>query len=83
MLLNILKISKLVMQDEAETGSAGKQPVRNSPADWNIIEVGSYPTSSSLNIPVIYALKTHCSLSLIHIIFFSICSVCVEAVQNN
>jgi transposase InsO family protein len=41
---NSIKISKLEKSDEAETGSAGEQPARNNPADWNGPEVGK-PTS--------------------------------------
>jgi hypothetical protein len=37
---NILNISKLEIPGEAETGSAGEQPVRNNQADWNDQEVG-------------------------------------------
>lgn len=48
-----------VMTDEAETGSAGEQPVRNSLSDWNGQGVGELPTSNINYIPVNYALKTH------------------------
>jgi len=33
------------MPGEAETGSAGEQPVRNSQADWNGLVVGFMPAS--------------------------------------
>ena len=63
MLLNICKISKFVMPDKAETGSAGEQPARNNPAGWNGLMVGIFPTPFTQTIPVIYALK---NLSLLH-----------------
>ena len=53
---NELNIS-LPMSDEAETGSAGAQLVRNNPTDWNGRGVGEEPTSFNQIIPVINALE--------------------------
>jgi len=45
----------LPLSDEAETGSAGVQLVRNNSTDWNGRGVGDEPTSLNQIIPVIYA----------------------------
>ena len=45
MLHNLLKYGMLAMTDEAESGYAGEQPVRNSQSNWNVLEVGLFPTS--------------------------------------
>lgn len=46
MLLNILKIHILLFSDEAETGNAGEQPVRNNRIDCNSCEADNYLDSS-------------------------------------
>jgi len=43
--------NKLVMSDEAETGSAGGQLVRNNPTDRNSQEVDAWSTSTLNTIP--------------------------------
>ena len=57
MLLNILNSANFALSGEAETGSAGEQPVRNNLTNRNAQEVGNFSTSDILNILIIYALK--------------------------
>lgn len=45
----LVESGKFRSLDEAETGSGGDQPARNSPADWNGQEVGLVPTSLTQN----------------------------------
>lgn len=52
---NAMKNHKFDISDEAETGSAGAQLVRNNPTDWNGRGVGDEPTSLNQIIPVINA----------------------------
>jgi transposase InsO family protein len=54
---NNIEISKLAMSDEAEAGSAGEQPARNTPADWIGQEVGK-PTSKIYQSGHLYLKKT-------------------------
>jgi len=50
------------MLDEAETGNAGEQPVRNNSTDWNDQEIGLKPVSNLRLFLSFMPKKTHCSL---------------------
>lgn len=69
------------MPDEAETGNAGEQPIRNNSADWNCREVGLSPASNLRLFRLIMPKKTHRYLILVHIVFFTICLFHAGAVQ--
>jgi hypothetical protein len=57
-----LKFDNFGMLDEAETGNAGEQPVRNNSTDWNDQEIGLKPVSNLRLFLSFMPKKTHCSL---------------------
>lgn len=75
MLLNPINLSKFVLSGEAETGSAGEQPVRNSSAELNSLELAN--VSSIYSIQFIMPNKTH----FFTFIFYNFCSFYAGAVQ--
>ena len=73
MLPDILENVKFALCGEAETGSAGEQPVRNSHPNWNEYEVGIFPTSLKYTFWLPMPFKTH--------LFFVICPFYAGAVH--
>ncbi len=55
-----IEIIKLIQSDEADTGSAGGQPARNNPIDWNGLGVDIVSAPIIKTIPVIYASENSC-----------------------
>ena len=83
MLHNTLKMIKLVIPVEAETGNAGEQPVRNSPVVWNGLGAGYFPASYLKSFLTFMPKKTHCFVFVVQSLIYCSCLFYAGAVQEH
>lgn len=81
-----MKNVKLKKPDEAESGNAGEQPARNSPANWNSLKAGEIPAFRLKLFRLLMPYKTHfaCLYDFCFTQFvLAICPFHAGAIQND